>query len=71
MDRVVGTCSECFGPVTLPEAWMGVNPPVPTCKSCHATAKPQGPVIPMESSPKKDSLRKRLLGRAMSQGLDR
>lgn len=49
MDRVVGTCSLCGGPVTLPEFWMGTVPPVPTCASCHARQKqPYGNVIEME-----------------------
>jgi hypothetical protein len=53
MDKTVGTCSECGGRVTLPDAWMGMNPPIPTCQKCGARAKqPHGPVIPME--PNKD-----------------
>lgn len=51
MDTTVGTCSECGGRVTLPAAWMGMNPPIPTCQSCGAREKqPHGPVIEMEKS---------------------
>lgn len=47
-EQTVGTCGACGGPVTLPIAWWGVIPPVPTCKECGATAKPNyGPVMPM------------------------
>lgn len=53
MDRTIGTCSECGGAVMVPEVWLGVYPPIPTCRNCGAKAKqPHGPVIPME--PNKD-----------------
>ena len=43
---VIGTCSICGGAVTVPAAWSGVVPPVPTCASCGAIKKqPYGPVI--------------------------
>lgn len=46
---VLGTCSLCGGPVTVPTVWHGIIPPVPTCGQCGATAKQSfGPVIPME-----------------------
>lgn len=46
MDRRVGTCSECGGPVVMPS--MAIDP-VPSCKQCGATMRnPHGPVIPME-----------------------
>jgi len=50
MDKTIGRCSICGGAVTMPDIWMGINPPVPTCESCGATAKPRGPVIDMEPS---------------------
>lgn len=44
----VGTCGLCDGPVSVPNVWMSVIPPVPTCENCGATAKPNhGPVLPM------------------------
>jgi hypothetical protein len=46
MTRIIGTCSLCGGPVTVPTVWMGVVSPTPTCSDCGATAVP-GPVIPM------------------------
>lgn len=46
---VIGTCSLCGGPVTVPSVWMGLIPPTPTCSSCGATKKAAyGPVIHME-----------------------
>lgn len=45
----IGTCSNCNGPVQVPDLWGGTVPPVPTCAHCGATAKdPYGPTIPME-----------------------
>lgn len=49
----VGSCSICGGQVTLPLSWMGIHPPVPTCRSCGATAAPAGPVIPMVPAPQR------------------
>jgi len=48
MTRVIGTCSICKGPVTVPTLWGGILPPTPTCSRCGAAARPSGPVIPME-----------------------
>ena len=49
MNITIGTCSLCGGRVTVPEAWAGMNPPVPTCELCGATAKhPHGRVIDMD-----------------------
>lgn len=46
---VIGTCSNCGGPVTV--ATFVINP-VPTCKMCRATAKePYGPVVQMNPAP--------------------
>lgn len=56
MNRTIGTCSLCGGAVTVPDAWLGVIPPVPTCSKCGATAaEPHGPVIPMKPAPKRVS----------------
>lgn len=49
--HTIGRCSKCGGPVDVPHAWYGIYPPTPTCRNCGATAKPRGPVIPMESGP--------------------
>lgn len=47
--RVVGTCSLCGGPVTVPTVWWSVFPPVPHCERCGAMPKKGfGPVIDME-----------------------
>ncbi len=47
-DRVVGTCGECGGAVVVPNVWMGVQVPTPTCERCGATAKPNyGRRLPM------------------------
>jgi len=56
MDTTAGTCSLCGGRVTLPSAWYGTTPPIPTCESCGATKKsPHGGVIEMEP-PRRKSL---------------
>lgn len=57
MDRTVGTCSLCKGRVTVPQNWLSVVPPIPTCESCSATAKqPYGGTIEMEKpSHKRDA----------------
>lgn len=48
MDHTVGTCSICGGRVTLPDFWMGMQPPIPTCTSCGAVKKqPHGAIIEM------------------------
>lgn len=48
-SRTVGTCSICGGRVSVPDHWMGIYPPVPSCDSCGAHMKqPHGPVVPME-----------------------
>lgn len=45
MNNVIGTCSECGGPVTMPT--MSVRP-VATCERCGAVqANAHGPVIKM------------------------
>ena len=47
-DTVLGTCSLCGGPVTIPRTFHSVSAPVPTCKRCGATKRGHGPVIDME-----------------------
>lgn len=45
---VVGACSLCGGPVSVPTVWHGVIPPKPTCEKCGAVAvDANGPVIQM------------------------
>lgn len=49
MDKVIGTCSICGGPVTVTNPWMGLFPPIPHCNSCGAVPKqPHGPTIDMK-----------------------
>jgi len=48
MDKIIGTCSECGGAVTLPRTWMGMTPPNPTCRDCGAVRVDHGPVIQMK-----------------------
>lgn len=50
MRTKLGICSICGGEVWMVTAGMPPLPP-PTCDSCGATAKPTGPVIPMQKSP--------------------
>lgn len=45
--RHIGQCGNCGGNVSVETVFLSVNPPVPTCESCGATARPQGPVIEM------------------------
>lgn len=48
-DRKIGTCSLCGGAVTVPDIWLGINPPTPTCSSCGAVPiEAHGPVLPMQ-----------------------
>lgn len=47
MRTSIGVCSICGGPVTVPDMWHGIYPPVPTCEHCGATSAGRGPVIPM------------------------
>lgn len=47
MDKTIGTCSECGGPVTVPTVWFATVPPTPQCRNCHATAADHGPTIKM------------------------
>ena len=45
---VLGTCSLCGGPVSVPAVWHGVIPPTPTCERCGAVkADTYGEVIQM------------------------
>ncbi len=53
MDRILGTCSRCGGPVTVPAVWNGTIPPTPTCGRCGAVAvSGHGPRIETERPPK-------------------
>lgn len=56
MDKVIGSCGNCGGDVTIPENWMSTAPAEPTCKSCGAKAKKKLPKIDMvDSKPSKIS----------------
>lgn len=44
---IIGTCSICGGEVQVPNMWMGVIAPKPTCNRCGAVEDNNGPVIPM------------------------
>lgn len=46
--RTVGTCGNCGGAVCVPEIWMGIFPPTPTCSSCGAVPEnAHGPKMAM------------------------
>ena len=47
-SKTVGRCSLCGGRVSMPDHWMSIVPPGPTCDACGAVAKASGPTIPME-----------------------
>ena len=49
-ETVIGTCSLCGGPVTVPSPWLGILPPTPTCKQCGAVKSDHGPTIEMRPS---------------------
>lgn len=50
--QTIGTCSNCGGPVQVPEFWGGDIPPAARCGQCGATAKQSyGPTIPMNPAP--------------------
>lgn len=48
MKRILGSCSKCGGRVTVPKIWHGVNPPTPSCDSCHSIPVDTKPVIQMK-----------------------
>lgn len=51
---IVGTCGNCGGSVEVPKVWMGIIPPVPTCRTCGAIPKNVfGPRLPMNPSPRR------------------
>ena len=45
---ILGACSLCGGTVEIPDTWMGIDPPRPQCRRCHATKKLK--VIEMDAS---------------------
>lgn len=53
MNSVIGTCSICGGPVTMPNVWWSTGcPPTPRCEWCGAVPQQaHGPVIPMQPAP--------------------
>lgn len=47
---LIGTCGNCGGPVEVPDIWMGIYRPTPTCRVCGAVPERAfGPVIPMRN----------------------
>ncbi len=50
MKKIIGNCSHCGGPVSVPIHYMSVNPPIPECDSCGAQADNTAhlPTIPMK-----------------------
>jgi len=47
-EMIIGTCSLCGGPVSVPTVWFGVNSPTPRCQQCGAIRSGgYGPTIPM------------------------
>ena len=56
MNKPVGTCGRCGGPVTVPSPWFGVQPPQARCESCGAVPRNLfGPRIDMDE-PKRRNL---------------
>ena len=52
MTQILGTCSICGGPVTVPLVWHGVVPPTPRCATCGAVPQQaHGPIVPMQPGP--------------------
>lgn len=50
LEKTIGTCGNCGGPVTVPIVFWSVRRPRPTCAACGATPKQAyGPVIEMET----------------------
>ena len=50
--RIVGTCGNCGGPVTMPEMWLSLNKSGPRCERCGARAcEGFGPPVPMRAPP--------------------
>jgi hypothetical protein len=46
---VFGTCGNCGGAVCIPDGWLCIYPPTPTCASCGAVpVEAHGPVMPMK-----------------------
>jgi len=53
-DNIIGTCSICSGPVTVPTVYWSTTPPVPQCQRCGAYAQESyGKVIPMRPAGKR------------------
>ena len=48
--QVIGRCSICGGNVTIPNVWLGVIPPKPSCESCGAIKRDNLPIIDMDPS---------------------
>lgn len=46
--KVLGTCGNCGGMVTVPTVWYGIFPPTPRCGQCGAVPKDTFKTIEME-----------------------
>ena len=47
--KIIGTCEKCSGPVSVPNAWYGIKPPVPSCEKCNSKMKQvHGPIVEMK-----------------------
>jgi len=45
---VLGTCSNCGGPVVIPNQYLSISQPKPRCLKCGASASNNfGPIIQM------------------------
>lgn len=50
--KIVGTCGNCGGNVTVPMVWHGIYPPKPSCDSCGASPKrDKAEILDMEPRP--------------------
>lgn len=46
--QTIGTCGRCGGPVVVPNLWMSVISPTPSCAQCGAVAAQHGLVMEMQ-----------------------
>lgn len=62
MNKVIGRCSICNGNVVVPDVWMGVIPPTPTCSSCGATKSINDHLPVIEMTPSNKPVKKYIKG---------
>lgn len=58
MKTIIGTCSNCKGPVIVYKSWFGVKSSIPECENCGARSF--GPEIPMGIPRELASLKRKL-----------